>query len=564
MPSALHLTTETTQEYLRTLVCVQYPHRVQPGWINHLVQLDLPYVELSLYIEPLDVTSVQRHLARQALEFRGSMLFAKKQERTPDPLTTHALHEVETLRDQLLTGDERAFALSLFLLVRGASTLQALNERTMHLQHILRSLEIRALPLQYQQHTGWLCCLPSGENLLPRYSRMLSTSAASTFFPFTSTSPLMEQGVLFGLHPHGQLITINPFDPALPNANLSVFGQSGRGKSFFLKVVLKRLAASHRIFILDPEGEYAHWARQQQAQQISLSAHSLQINPFDLPAIPLGASSLEERMLLLQEKLSQLMTLFELLIGEHHHLSQKEKAVLYRCLLQTYDQSASPSLHTMVPLLQHHSPLGEELAERLIASLHLFPEHTALTLHPQQHVVFDLQLVPNVLKSVATFLITEFLWSALRLQRRQWDHGKQGIPTILLLDEAWFLLENPEGAQFLAECARRIRKHGAGLWLGTHRTGDFLQSEQGKTLLALCATRLLFQHAPSNLQEVAETFRLSPGQQRFLQTARTGEALLLLNTSVTQLEIVASPEEHTMANTTLLSNAAITERNRHA
>src|SRR6266536_108793 len=63
--------------------------------------------------------------------------------------------------------------------------------------------------------------------------------------------------------------------------------------------------------------------------------------------------------------------------------------------------------------------------------------------------------------------------------------------TIILIDEAWLLMKFPQGAKFLAEFARRIRKYGGGLWCTTQNSDDFLGSEEGRTILAMATMKFL-------------------------------------------------------------------------
>jgi hypothetical protein len=111
-----------------------------------------------------------------------------------------------------------------------------------------------------------------------------------------------------------------------------------------------------------------------------------------------------------------------------------------------------------------------------------------------------------------------------------------------------------QGAKFLEEFARRIRKYGGGLWCTTQNSDDFLNSEEGKTILAMSTMKFLMKQDSSTIDSVVNTFKLSPGQRSFLLGARRGEGLFATKTW-TQMEVVASPKEAEMANTTLISLA---------
>jgi hypothetical protein len=575
-PWYMHINGEAGQEYVRTLAFMSYPRSAYPGWLDAIIQIDEPFVDFSLHIEPLSPEQVNMHLGRKATEFRGSVLAQARQGKSPDPTTAIALGDVEGLRAKLARGDERIFNLSLFVLVRG-QTRRELSERNNRVISAIRSLDFRALPTHWQHHIGFLSCLPDLDNQLGR-GRLFGTSSAATFYPFTSGDISMESGVLFGVHPSGGLVILNPFNSeVLENANLVVFAKSGAGKSFFLKTTTCRLLPTCQVYVIDPEAEYNNLCEQVRGQYIRLSSTSLQLNPFDLykpGEQPVASASgegkseeeQEEQNTFFREKLLNLVTLFELLLGDGGALSQKEKAFLHRCLVKTYANrgiSGDPTTHgRRAPNMQefylvmssekrgdHRFAVGEDsygLSERMERYLHLFPAQTSVEL-TNRFVDFNIRELNDTLKPIGLFLITEFLWTRMR-QARQ---ARVPQPhSIVLIDEAWLLMQFPQGARFLAEFSRRIRKYGGGLWCTTQNSDDFLGSEEGRTILAMATMKFLMKQDSSTIESVARTFRLSSGQRNFLLAARRGEGLFATK-SWTPMEVVASPREAAMANTTV-------------
>ena len=88
-----------------------------------------------------------------------------------------------------------------------------------------------------------------------------------------------------------------------------------------------------------------------------------------------------------------------------------------------------------------------------------------------------------------------------------------------------------------------------------HKTSDdFLSSDEGKTILAMSTMKFLMKQDSSTIDSVVHTFKLSPGQKSFLLGARRGEGLFATKTW-TQMQVMASPLETEMANTTLISQA---------
>jgi hypothetical protein len=572
-PWFIRIDGEVEHDYTRTLSLVSYPRSAYPGWFDSIIQIDEPNVDFSIHIVPLPPEVVSARLGRKAVEFRGSVLVSQRQGRTPDPSTSIALEDLEQLRENLARGDERVFSINAFIQVH-APDRRMMMERCERIVSTVRSLDFRALPTHWQHHMGFLSCLPDANNLLIR-SRLFGTGAAATFFPFTGSDISMDNGVMFGVHSNGGLIIINPFNSKqLENANLVVFAKSGSGKSFFLKTVSCRLLPTCNVYVIDPEAEYQNLCEQVNGQYVRLSTDSLQINPFELygttkppKTVVVDKDVAKEEGNFFREKLLNLITLLELLLSDEGVLPQKEKAFLYKCLIKTYENrgiTMDPATHVRQPpnmqeffVIMSSALRGDDrfgvgedtygLSERLERYLHLFPARTRLSLE-NRYIDFNIRELNETLKPIGLFIITEFLWTKMRQARRTNIIQKN---TIILIDEAWLLMQFRQGAKFLEEFARRIRKYGGGLWCTTQNSDDFLSSDEGKTILAMSTMKFLMKQDSSTIDSVVNTFKLSPGQRSFLLGARRGEGLFSTRTW-TQMEVLASPKETEMANTTLI------------
>ena len=119
-------------------------------------------------------------------------------------------------------------------------------------------------------------------------------------------------------------------------------------------------------------------------------------------------------------------------------------------------------------------------AARLAAMLHpftdgafaeLFRQPTSTT--PDSHlVVWSLRELPEPLRPVGTLLALDAIWTRVTDPADRW-------PRLVVVDEAWLLLQQPAGAQFLLRAAKSGRKHWAGLTIATQDTADVLGTELG-------------------------------------------------------------------------------------
>ncbi len=539
--------------YLACLAVDQLPRRIYPGWLHRIIATNEPYLNISIHVQPHESDVVAMRLRKKAIMLGGALLASKRQgpEGGGNTITRFALKDIEHVREQLVRKDAHIYSVTLLFLVRALSR-NELDERVRRIQLALRSLDFHTTALRFQQHLGYFSSL-YGQNMLRYYGHQLPTRAAATCYPF-SISPAMDSGVLLGMS-NGNLVSFDPYGSEKLNANLAVLGVPGSGKSFCLKVLLSRLAPFVALSVIDIEDEYTRLVQALGGKQIDLTADSFHMNPFEL--------YIQNKEHAFREKIAMLVGFFALLIGEDGTFTQHESAFIHRCLAASYaavgitDDPAThdrpvPSVRDFAALLQQEESTSDDLSLRLAPYLHLFPACSQVT--SSQHIVYELKQLPEALRPAATYLITEKLWCELQ-EGRQMAVG--AARHLVVIDEAWFLSKYASGAALLNELARRIRKYGGGLWVSTQEMEDLLSSEQGKGLLALCETKMLFRQDVSSSDVVQALLHLSSEQAKLLRTASRGEALYISSKDVLAVEIVASPQEEAIAQTAIPSAPSV-------
>ena len=127
--------------------------------------------------------------------------------------------------------------------------------------------------------------------------------------------------------------------------------------------------------------------------------------------------------------------------------------------------------------------------------------------------------------------------------------GGVGARRLIVVDEAWTLLRDGEGARFLYRLAKAARKRRAGVAVVTQDAADLLGSDLGQAVVANAATQILMRQAPQAIDVIADTFALTAGEARMLLAAGRGETLLLAGSDRVAFQAVASPAEHQLAAT---------------
>ena len=94
---------------------------------------------------------------------------------------------------------------------------------------------------------------------------------------------------------------------------------------------------------------------------------------------------------------------------------------------------------------------------------------------------------------------------------------------LVVVDEAWTLMREPDGARFLARMSKSARKRDAGLTVVTQDAADLLSSDLGQIVIANAATQILMRQAPQAIDAVADVFHLTAGEARLLLASPRGE-----------------------------------------
>ena len=548
-------------EWVASFAVTGYPREVHAGWLQPLVTYP-GRLDVSLHIEPIDPRVAADRLRKQLGRLEAGRRHTATHGQLHDPEVEAATHDAHDLSEQIARGEGRLFRFGLLLTVHADSE-QELTEEISALRAVTASLLIDATPTTYRSLQGWVSTLPIGLDQIGM-TRAFDTAALSAAFPFASpdlpapevTSASTASGVLYGYNLGSQgLVHWDRF--AQENYNAIILGRSGAGKSYLVK--LEAIRWNYRgvqIAIIDPEDEYADLARAVGGTHFPLGAEGIRLNPLDVPIHTRSdgrrsapSDALTRRSLFVQ-------TLLSVLFGES--LNADEQAVLDQAVNTTYQHAGitadartwtrpAPVLADLRAVLESDGRASaKDLAHRLQpytegAYRGLFDGPTT-TLAEGHLLVFSLRNLPDELKPVGTLL-------ALDAVSRQISNPALRRPRLCVVDEAWLLMQQPAGANFLWHMAKSARKHWCGLTVATQDVGDVLGSDLGKAIVSNAATQILLRQAPQAIDDVAHTFALSEGQRQFLLSADTGQGVLTAGNHQVALQAVASNTEHALITT---------------
>ena len=542
-----------------------YPAEVYGGWLEPL--LSHPgRLDVALHIDPLAPAEAQARLRRQLGRLESTRRQGADRGRLADPHIEAAAADATDLAAALARGETKLFRVGLYLTVH-ARTREELSEQVEHVRALAASMLLDARPASFRSLQGWISTLPLGTDCL-QGRRVMDTAAVAASFPFASSDlPIADPsphaaptGVLYGLSGTGSGLLL--WDRwAQDNYNSVILARSGAGKSYLTKLeALRSLYAGVEVAIIDPEDEYAQLAHAVGGTYLHLGAPGVRINPFDLPT---HAGSEQSDTLARRAMFAHTFT--AALLGA---LSPQETAALDTAVLATYaaagiTESDPDSWRLPAPLLggvaATLSAAGDDVSSQLAAKLAPYTtgSHRGLfdgpsTTRPDGHlIVISLRELPDELKTVGTLLALDVLW-------RRVTNPTNRRPRLIVIDEAWLLMRQEQGARFVFRMAKSARKYWAGLCVVTQDAADLLADDLGRAVVANATTQLLMRQGHHGIDTITEAFRLSQGERAYLLTAQLGDALLVAGTQRLAFHVVASSAEHELVTTNPAEIAART------
>ncbi len=532
--------------YFRSYFAVAYPRVVSPNWLEPLINFEYP-VDISTFYYPRDTTDILKILKRKIAEMQATINIQLQAGQQGDPIVQSQLQDALSIQGQLASGNEKFFQYALYITIH-ANDLEELNQVGKNLESTLSAMGVTIKVATLQQEECFQTCIPYGYDKI-RMLRNLDTTAIATTFPFVSSELTMEKGVLYGINLHNNSLVI--FDRfSLPNANSVVLATSGAGKSYAVKLeAVRSLMLGIDVIIIDPEKEFDRLAQAVGGDYISFSQDGTQkLNPFELS----GLFSAEEDEL--RFKIRSVAGLIKLMLGAQ--VTPEEEAILDRAIILTYSEKGitpDPSTHVneaplMEDLYKILNAMAEEEAHSMARRLERYIKGSAAGVFDQKSTVdirnkftvFSIRDLTPDLRPIAMYSMLDFIWTRIKKDKRK---------RLLIIDEAWIMMQYPDAAFFVYQIAKRARKYALGLTTITQDVDDFLGSNYGKAIVSNAAMQILLKQSPSTIDQLQKIFYLTEGEKSFLLSAGIGQGLFFAGANHVALQVVASDNEHRLITT---------------
>jgi conjugal transfer ATP-binding protein TraC len=530
---------ELGEKFSRSFYTISYPRFLTDGWFMEIINLAREF-DVAIFVHPIETGQALRNFQRKVAEVQSQISDREEKGLVRDPLLDTAYQDLENLRDQLQQAQEHLFDVGLYLTLY-SKTKEELDKIEGEVRGILDAKLVYTKPALFQQEQGFRSTLPLAIDELEVHSK-LNSSPLSSLFPFVSFDLTSDRGILYGINRHNSsLILFDRF--SLENYNSVVFAKSGSGKSYAVKLeILRSLMFDTEVIVIDPEREYQYLAEATGGRTFNISLSSEHhINPFDLPPVKQD----EDPGDILRSNIITLVGLFRIMLGG---LSPEEDAIIDRAITETYalKDITGDNDFTGVepPLLSDFETVlsGMEGSNSLLQRLSKYTHGTwaGFINRPtnidinKQFIVFSVRDMEDELKPVAMYIITHYIWNAIRHELKK---------RLLVIDEAWWMMKSEDTASFLFSLAKRGRKYFLGLATITQDVEDFLKSPYGRPILTNSSIQLLLKQSPTTIDVLKETFNLTDQEKFLLLESGVGEGLFFAGLKHVAIKIVASYTE---------------------
>jgi type IV secretory pathway VirB4 component len=535
-PNFLHL----GDKFLRTIFVISYPRYISVGWFAPIINLNVT-LDVSMFFYPVKSAIILKQLKNKVGSLEAQIVSDAEKGAARDPLRETALRDIEFLRDALTQGTEKFFQFSLYVTLY-EKDLENLDRLSDQVEDVFGSRLVYSRRVYYQAEQGFNSTLPLGDDELYITFNMNSSPIASSF-PFISSELTSDRGVLYGINRHNNsLILFDRF--SLQNANSVVFATSGAGKSYAIKLeILRSLMLGTDVIVIDPEYEYKHLAEAVGGTYINISLSSEnKLNPFDLPRSIGGEAKPKD---IIRSAVIILKGLTRLMLG---NLSYDEDSIVDRALLETYakkDITPDSDLSKIeAPVMSDFEQIldGMEGGANLALRLKKFTVGTfAGLLNNQTNVEMSNQLVcfsvrdlEDELRPMAIYTIVNYIWNVVRSEMKK---------RILVIDEAWWMMQHEDSAKFIFALVKRCRKYYLGVTTITQDVNDFLTSPYGQAIVNNSSLQILLKQSPAAIDLIQKTFMLTEGEKYLLLECGLGEGIFFAGNKHVAMKAVASYTE---------------------
>ena len=556
-----------------------YPNRVRGGWMSSLINAG-EGVDIDVHLHRENRSKTIDKVA-QRIRLNRTKLKSMHDTSTDYEELTNSIQAGYYIKNGIANHNEDLFYMSVFVTV-SARTYDELLWRKQQMIDMLKSMDMYLSECRFQQEEALRSVMPFlqiSPKLVKKTQRNVLTSGAASTYMFTSFEMSDDSGVLLGVNRHNNsLCIVDLFNTKInKNANLTMCGTSGAGKTFTLQLLALRMRMRGiQCYIIAPiKGhEFKRACSKIGGEFIKIapgSPHCINVMEIRHTISPemelIDEVDYNDMDSMLARKIQQLMIFFSLLIPD---MTNEEEQMLDEALIKTYNDFGithdnnslyvdanvyPPKLKKMPILGDLHKHLQDNpMTARVAAIVSRFVTGSAQSFNRQtnvdlknKYIVLDLSELKGKLLPVGMMIALDYVWDNIKADRTK----KKAI----MIDEIWQLIgasSNRMAAEFCLEIFKVIRGYGGAAIAATQDLSDFFSLDDGKygrAIINNSKNKIILNLEQDEAQYVKDVLKLTHTEVRSITQFERGEALIHSNNNKVPVVIKASAQEKEMITT---------------
>lgn len=535
-----------------------YPMKINDYWLSYLflsvdsnIMMNFsqmsPYEARRLINKAIVNTSVNKFSSKKYLEVQEQDII---------------VNGFKQLADQIADGSETIKYTNL-LFLNYANDYKQLMKANQELKQKLANKNIIINKLHYRQFEGLLSFIPRTiDKLMEMFGREIPSQTIANGFPFILNPINDPKGQMLGVdslncNVNFDLFTLND---QRKNHNGVVIGNSGSGKSYFLKKLINwHVDSSHFVYVFDPEREYQSICHYYGGDWIDCgSGDNGIINPLQIYVFDNNESNVSS----INNHLNNLTNFFKILFN---HLNDFEIELLVYATSEFYqklgfnkidikklDNSKFPIFNDLYNFMNKNKNIFSQKYSTIIFNnvlnciennlinygkyANLYNKHSSINLK-SKFVIFDTN---SLFEQNNKSLIQAQMFLTLNYLKNLINRSTDNEKKLIVIDEGHLLIDenNPIALDFLYQIVKRIRKHNGGLWFATQNIEDFnanpLVAKKSMAILNNSQYSIFFNLSPNNINNLKTLYAscgngLSEAEQLYIAKARRGQCLFVVS-----------------------------------
>ena len=567
---------QISDKYVTILTVISYPQVINPGYLANIISGASGVKVIAKHI-PIAFSVLAKMLNKQLADIQD------RYERENDVTVQERLRQsYDSLNDfvtSITSNQSAVFDFQLHIMIT-ADTKEQLEKTKLQVSNTLESLQLRAIPLRFEQEKVLKSCIPifDKQDIEDRIGTPIPSPTLAAMYPFVFDS-IKDPGLacLLGVDFSGGIILFNQFlyqvkkEHNRNNANMILLGTSGSGKSTAAKLILRsHIRNQYKIVAIDPEGEYENMAKLYGGDYISLGMGGSygMINPLEIivdidsdegkgemgKAIFINAlQNLKTFMLYYDPSIEQdILNLFdEVLIETYQRFNINVNTDFTTLKSEDYPTFSDVYKTIRGRILSYGEATKErDLMEKLEIKIRpltyggletYFDVKTTIT--PKSNfIVFNIKELMNAETNVRNALFFNILKHAWSLCL------DASINSVLVVDEAHMLLgdNNKLGAKFLSNVQRRARKYNTGTIVITQEPSDFAADaiiQEGKAIFDNSSYYLVMNLKKQATEDLGKLIDLNDSELENIKRYNQGDALFICGSKRLQISVIATDGE---------------------